>query len=381
MLWLQTELIDTSILLNLLHQQVSYYDFALTNDSKTETWKAFLNYWPINMETLPGVIMRHIRCLPRLLFQDAEIDHVSVMTTITVGYMIHSHLTEAGQRPRMTSMLELSLGEMKQGVALYELYHYSLWSREVYGQGLTERLPHIRELAEWHLWWGISMYESVGEVDACVAFFRHLLQQGILGMSAWIASRNDEESTYTEAQRDILNVQNDFLSTPPFSGSTTCFRTTVLLPFQRLCRYTLLLDSIITQFPDARRILSVLKSELSDAIGQINLARKSADLIADLAHTWQPQGALLFHHHNCNVRFGQRQSLTQQVALYDDVILFFQNREINHIIPRSALYDFGLEQGAAIMLRWRHHSETRTASLHMGDNDTAQRFMTILATT
>lgn len=395
MLWLQAEITDTSVLLHLLQRFGPPFQLTFSGHPKVDAWRSFMNNWSINVTCMPKGIMGHIKNLDVLLFEQGEIDAVSVMTTFAVAYMIHSRLfasTTDHRQTVTTPMVELAIGETKQGLDLYNLYHYSLWLDST---DISKRLPYLKKLAEWHLWWGRALYESSENVsEAYINYFRSLLSEGIAAFSAWISSRNDDEYTYTASEKELLSMPNHHFTVPPFGGATTCFRTAVLLPFQRSCRYSLLLQSIIQHFPAERRIFQVLQQQLSAAITQINLDRKSSELRSDLPpEVYDANGSLLWYteESNCQVEFDSIRARPTHVALFDNAILFWRSKDmVGSVlrIPRSSIYHFELERENVIRLRWtlmyddeQGEQQQQSALIRLAEVPVAKEFMRIISTT
>ena len=392
MLWLQQELNNGGILLAMMQRYIPHIMIPKTDNQRMDAWRAFTAYWPLQLgPTAPKPIRQHAEFIPHLVFNMGEMRTIGVMTTITVAYLFHSALLQqnsAIEPVRMTPMIEMADGELRQGMQLYSLYHHHLWLND--NEGLGHRLPNLRQLAEWHLWWGLSLLESGGNTEASIYFFRSLLGDGVSGLSLWISSRNDIESSYTSQQIDHLHVENEYLSLPPFGGSTTCYRTYVLLPFQRLCRYSLLLQSIKQQEPqhsENTHVLNVLQKQLEVAITQINLDRKSADLKADVIGEWDTeQASLLFYVPEALICFGmQPTSRSHTVALYQNNLILFekQGRDL-HIklsIPRVAIYNFSHESEGEVMLCWFNNDEQLYAHFRFPTADVGDQFMRQLALT
>lgn len=362
MLWLQKELNEGAIILAMMQRYMPHIKIPESNNQRLDAWRAFTSYWPLQLDSsTPTPICQHAHFLPHLVLNMGEMRAVSVMTTITVAYLFHSailHQNIAIDPLRMSPIVELADGELRQGMQLYTLYHHHLWLDD--DEDLEDRLPNLRPLAEWHLWWGLSMLEAKTS-EASIYFFRSLLGDGANGISQWISSRNDVESSYTTKQVDLLHLRNDYLSLPPFGGSTTCYRTYVLLPFQRLCRYPLLLNNMkqdTTQQSETTHTFNVLQKQLDAAITQINLDRKSADLRSEVIGGWATdQGSLLLYIPSVLIRFGtQHTAHTYAVALYQNSLVVLEERgaalHVSNSIPRYAIYDFGHGREGEVLLCW-----------------------------
>jgi len=391
MLWLQAELNHGGILLAMMQRYFPHIKISKTNNQRMDAWRAFTTYWPLQLDPMtPTPISQHAQLLAYLVLDVGELRAVGVMTTITVAYLFHSvilHQNMAIEPIRMTPIIELADGELRQGMQLYTLYHHHLWLND--DEELDSRLPNLRQLGEWHLWWGLSLLESK-TTEASIYFFRSLLGDGANGFSEWIASRNDVESSYTSKQLDLLQLENVYLSTPPFGGSTSCYRTYVLLPFQRLCRYPLLLNSIKQQNTlqvDTTHTLSVIQKQLDTAISQINLDRKAADLRNEIIGEWDTdQGSLLLYAPGIHIRFGEQHiAHTHAVALYDNSLILIKERgrelHISNIIPRYTIYNFSHEREGEVLLSWINKDEQFCIHLKFPDNSVGHQFMRQLAGT
>ena len=392
MLWLQNEINGGSILLAVMQNYLPHIKIPKTTNQRTDAWRAFTTHWPICFsDTTPQVIQDHARFLSHIIFDMGEMRTVGIMTTITVAYLFHTALfhQHAADNPRMTPIIELADGELRQGMQLYTLYHHHLWLND--DEDLESRLPNLKRLAEWHLWWGLSMLESYQRAEAPIYFFRSLLGDGVRGMSEWISSRNDVEASYTTNQVDLLYMENQYLTLPPFGGATTSYRTYVLLPFQRLCRYPLLLQSIKQlseqQHGEHVHALTMLQKQLDGAISQINLDRKSADLKEEVIGDWDAasQGSLLLYVPDIQIRFGiQHASQAYAVALYQHNLIILEKRGndllVRRRVPRYAIYDFSHESQGEVLVCWFDDDDQLYAHFSFPTEEVGNQFMRQLAT-
>ena len=390
MLWLQKELNDGNVLLVMLQAYVPHIKIIKTDNLRVDAWRAFISHWPSRLvpSVTPVAVCQHAKFLSYLMITTGEMHAVSVMTTITVAYLFHAAIQQPNRQSepiQMTPIIELAEGEIRMGMQLYNLQHYQIWLND--HQDLQNRLLNLRRLAEWHLWWGLSLLESP-TTDAAIYFFRSLLGDGVKGISQWISSRNDVEGTYTTDQIDQLYIENEYVTLPPFGGSTSAFRTYVLLPFQRLCRYPLLLQSIKHKSDQQHEThtLNILQNQLDSAISQINLDRKSADLQEEVVGRWAEVGKLLLYVSRAKIRFnGHNTSHDYAIAFYTNYLVLIGERAgvlyIKSNIPRSTIYNFSQEREAEILLSWFDDNSQIHAHFTFSDNEGVNKFMRQLAVT